>query len=51
MLLRALAHGVDGAALRIHRTIGIAFAEPAVGIAHGGIGVAEPVAVLVTLIG
>src|SRR4051812_41311092 len=49
--LEALAHGIDGAPLRCAGTFGIAFAEPPVGIPHGGLRVTEPVAVLITLIG
>ncbi|HXD03134.1 MAG TPA: hypothetical protein VN627_07480, partial [Novosphingobium sp.] len=29
--------------MRVHRTVGIALAEPAAGIAHRGIGLIEPV--------
>ena len=41
--LGALAQRFQRAALRIHRAVGIALAEPAAGIAHRGIGLLEPV--------
>src|SRR4051812_41361460 len=42
-VLGALAQRVQRLALRIHCAIGIAFAEPAVGIAHRGVGIAKTV--------
>jgi hypothetical protein len=39
--LRALAHRFERAALRVDRTVGIAFAELAFGLAHGFAGTAE----------
>ena len=44
--LGALAHRFQRLTLRIHRAIGIALAEPAVGIAHRVVGVAHGVAVI-----
>src|SRR3954470_8726137 len=40
-VLRALAQGLQRLALRVHRAIGISFAEPAVGVAHCIVGIAE----------
>src|ERR1043166_8857799 len=40
-VLRALAQRLDRLALRIHRAIRIALAEPAAGVAHRGIGIAK----------
>src|SRR4051794_36663651 len=48
--LGTLAQSLQRLALRIHRAVGVAFAEPAARIAHGGIGLLEPV-LAVTLVG
>src|SRR5262245_13764793 len=48
--LRALAHGIEGAALGIDRAVGIAVAELTLGIAHGLAGAAELVHLLLALL-
>jgi hypothetical protein len=44
--LGGLAHTVQSTLLRIHRAVSIALAEPAVGIAHGGIRIGQPVTIV-----
>src|SRR5260370_42422189 len=48
--LRALAQGVERAALRIHRAVGIALAQTAFGLAHGLAGAAELIQFVLTLL-
>src|SRR6516225_4807439 len=47
--LRALAQGIERAALRFHRAVGIAFAEIADGIAHRLAGAAELIELILPL--
>jgi hypothetical protein len=48
--LRAAAQGLERAPLRIDRTVGIAVAELALGVAHGLAGAAELIHALTTLL-
>ncbi len=45
-LLRALAHRVEGLALRVHGAVGVAFAELRAGVAHGAVGGVEAAVVI-----
>src|SRR5262249_12547309 len=48
-VLGPLAQRLQRAALRVHRAIGIALSEPSTGIAHGVIGLLEPVLAITLL--
>src|SRR6185437_17132340 len=49
-LLLAFLQGIQRLALRVHRGVGIAVAELAVGIAHRGLGITEAVAIVALLL-